>query len=111
MEDIINHSRRPKQSRTNEKINFDENEQQEHDNEPIGVLDFSLKFDEINKQSNRSRSINTIGKSRSLKRKHPNGSTDNNNGITRIFHADAFCGICRKVKNFFFDHRFRNFFV
>jgi hypothetical protein len=102
MEDILNHSRRPlhqQQTRTNEKINFDENEQQEHiDHQPIGVLDFSLKFDETNKQSNRSRSINTIGKSRSLKRKHPNGSTDNgtNSTPTRIFHADAFCGICRK---------------
>jgi hypothetical protein len=124
MEDIINHSRRPllhqQQSRSNDKINFDENiqrilieenQQQEHidhDNQTIGVLDFSLKIDETNKHSfnstNRSRSINTIGKSRSLKRKHQNGTTDNNNGTTsistRIFHADAFCGICRKVNKF-----------
>jgi hypothetical protein len=113
MEDIINRSRRTlhhQQSHSNDKINFDENiqrilieenEQQEHDNQTIGVLDFSIKIDETNKHSiNRSRSINTIGKSRSLKRKHQNGITDNNNGIvsipTRIFHADAFCGICRK---------------
>jgi len=122
MEDIINRSRRTlnhQQSRSNDKINFDENiqrilieenQQQEHidhDNQTIGVLDFSLKIDETNKHSlnstNRSRSINTIGKSRSLKRKHQNETTDNNNGIvsipTRIFHADAFCGICRKVEN------------
>ncbi|CAF1462187.1 unnamed protein product [Adineta steineri] len=116
MEDIINRSRRPshqQQSRSNDKTNFDENiermlieenEQQEdidHDNETIGALDFSLKLDEANKHSlNRSRSINTTGKPRSLKRKHQNGLTDNNNGTisipTRIFHADAFCTICRK---------------
>jgi hypothetical protein len=114
MEDIINRSRRlssshQQQSRSNDKIHFDENEQQEHidqDNETIGVLDFSLKIDEANKHSaNRSRSINTIGKSRSLKRKHQNGTTDNNTPSTismptRIFHADAFCGICRKVNYF-----------
>ena len=71
----------------------------------------ALKMDETNKHStnsiNRSRSINTIGKSRSLKRKHQNGTTDNNNSNisipTRIFHADAFCGICRKVKRFLFN--------
>ena len=121
MEDIINRSGRlstshQQQSRSNDKMNFDENiqrilieenEQQEHidhDNETIGVLDFSLKIDEMNKNStNRSRSINTIGKSRSLKRKHQNGITDAANSAismpTRIFHADAFCGICRKVRN------------
>jgi len=118
MEDIINRSRPPshqQQSRSNDKTNFaeniermliEENEQQEHinhDNQTIGVLDFSLKLDESTKHSiNRSRSMNTIGKVRSLKRKHQNGITDNNNGTisipTRIFHADAFCGICRKVE-------------
>ena len=120
MEDILNHSRRPvhqQQTRTNEKNDFDENEQQEHrEHQPMGVLDFSLKFDETNKQSNRSRSMNTGGKSRSLKRKHQNGSTDI---PTRIFHADAFCGICRKVrpmKTIFFeisdhDFSFRNFVI
>jgi hypothetical protein len=57
MEDIINRSRRTlnhQQIRSNDKINFDENEQQEHlnhDNETIGVLDFSLKIDETNKHS------------------------------------------------------------
>ncbi len=116
MEDIINRSRRTlnhQQSRTNDKTNLDENiqrilieenQQQEHidhQNQTIGVLDFSLKIDETNKHSlnstNRSRSINTIGKSRSLKRKHQNGTTDGSITIpTRIFHADAFCGICRK---------------
>lgn len=120
MEDIINRSRRltHQQYRTNEKRNvehtFDrllveENDQQEHmedDHTPMGVLDFSLKLDETNKligtTSHRSRSMNSIGKSRSLKRKHMNGTTDNTNGTTstpaRIFHADAFCAICRKVK-------------
>ena len=104
MEDILNHSQRPvhqQQIRTNDKNDFDENEQQEHsEHQTMGVLDFSIKYDETNKQSNRSRSINTMGKPRSLKRKHPNGSTDNgtNSTPTRIFHADAFCGICRKVK-------------
>ncbi|CAF0986969.1 unnamed protein product [Rotaria sordida] len=119
MEDIINRSRRSShqhQSRTIDKTNFDENiermlieenQQQEHidhNNETIGILDFSLKIDEANKLSlnstNRSRSINTTGKSRSLKRKHQNDTIDNNNGTitmpTRIFHADAFCAICRK---------------
>jgi hypothetical protein len=120
MEDIINRSTRPshqqQQSRSNEKSNLDENiermliegneeqEHMDHNNQPIGVLDFSLKIDEMNKNSpHRSRSINISGKSRSLKRKHQNGITDNNNGAipmpSRIFHADAFCGICRKVKN------------
>lgn len=108
MEDIINRSRRTlnhQQIRTNDKTNFDENEEQEHQNDnTIGVLDFSLKLDETNKHStnsnNRSHSINTIGKSRSLKRKHQNGTTTTTDGSitmpTRIFHADAFCGICRK---------------
>lgn len=124
MEDILNRSRRPshQQYRTNEKqrnhfeqtidrLLVEENDQHEHmkqDNTPMNVLDFSLKLDNETKKSStsntshRSRSINTIGKSRSLKRKHLNESTDNNNGTTsiptRIFHADAFCGICRKVK-------------
>lgn len=63
-----------------------------------GVLDFSLKFDDTNKSSNRSRSLNTSNKSRSLKRKHPsNGNIDHRTTPNRIFHADAFCSICRKV--------------
>ena len=40
---------------------------------------------------------------RSLKRKHPNGNIDNGWKLSmpsRIFHADAFCGICRKVQIF-----------
>lgn len=120
MEDIINRSRRSShqhQSRSIDKTNLDENiermlveenEQHEHmdnNNEPIGILDFSLKMDEANKNSlnstNRSRSINLTGKPRSLKRKHQNDTADNNGTIsmpTRIFHADAFCAICRKVK-------------
>lgn len=121
MEDIINRSRRSShqhQSQSIDKTNLDENiermlveenEQQEHidhHNETIGILDFSLKLDEANKHAlnstNRARSINTTGKSRSLKRKHQNDNTVDNNGAllmpTRIFHADAFCGICRKVK-------------
>lgn len=139
MEDIINRSRRPthQQYRPNEKRNLEqtfdrllveENDQQEHmedDHTPMGVLDFSLKLDGTNKltghTSHRSRPINPIGKSRNLKRKHLNGTTDNNNGTTstpaRIFHADAFCAICRKVKqtNLFspFNSRFsfRNFVI
>lgn len=63
-----------------------------------GVLDFSLKLNDTNKSSNRSRSLNTSNKSRSLKRKHPsNGNTDQRTTPNRIFHADAFCSICRKV--------------
>jgi hypothetical protein len=66
------------------------------------VLDFSFKITDTNESPNRSRSLNTSNKSRSLKRKHPNGTMDNEGGIitmpTRIFHADAFCGICRKVE-------------
>ncbi len=67
------------------------------------VLDFSFKITDTNESPNRSRSLNTSNKSRSLKRKHPNGNIDNGGTITmptRIFHADAFCGICRKVENF-----------
>lgn len=116
MEDILNRSRRhlhQQQIHSNEKINFNENlskisieenkqdEQIDSDNQGTNILDFSMKLDELNKQSiNRSRSINPMNKSRSLKRKHQNGLTDNNNGTinvpSRIFHADAFCGICRK---------------
>ena len=66
-----------------------------------GVLDFSLKLTDINQSSNRTRSLNTSNKSRSLKRKHPNGNNDHgtnaSNISNRIFHADAFCSICRKV--------------
>ncbi|CAF0843745.1 unnamed protein product [Adineta steineri] len=68
-----------------------------------GVLDFSFKIDNTNEHllnsTNRSRSLNTSNKSRSLKRKHPNGNIDNGGAISmlnRVFHADAFCGICRK---------------
>lgn len=124
MEDIINRSRRlshQHQSQSIDKTNADENiermlieenEQQEHmvhHNETIGILDFSLKADDNNKHSlnvaNRSRSIGSTGKSRSLKRKHQNDNIIDNNGTismpTRIFHADAFCGICRKVESYF----------
>lgn len=117
MEDILNRSRRPSHqpaTRATEKGNFDgslermlieENEQQdfaEQDRAATGALDFSLKLADAARPSNaRARSLNSTGKARSLKRKHQNGSTDNNNGNTsmptRIFHADAFCSICRKV--------------
>jgi len=132
MEDILNRSRRhlhQQQTHSNEKTNFNENlskisieeneqdEQIDSDNQGTNVLDFSMKLDEFNKQSaNRSRSLNPMNKPRSLKRKHQNGLTDNNNGIkTRpsgIFHADAFCGICRKVNqstkfSFSFNFLFR----
>lgn len=105
MEDILNRSRRPSHqqvNRTNEKserMSIEENEQEEHGT--IGVLDFSLKLDEANKLPiNRSRTMNSTGKVRALKRKHHNGVTDNGTAAipTRIFHADAFCTICRKVK-------------
>ncbi|CAF1643772.1 unnamed protein product [Adineta ricciae] len=49
--------------------------------------------------TNRSRSLNPAKKSRSLKRKHSNGNLDPIGTMstpTRIFHADAFCAICRK---------------
>ncbi|UJR13288.1 hypothetical protein I4U23_000307 [Adineta vaga] len=61
-----------------------------------GILDSSFKIDN---SSNRSRSLNTSKKSRSLKRKHSNGNIDQSGTLstpTRIFHADAFCVICRK---------------
>lgn len=118
MEDILNRSRRSSHPthRTNDKTNFEENidsNDQQEEQQQIGqtsqtnfnVLDFSLKFDDNNKNlfnsSNRSRALNPTGKSRSLKRKHPsNGNLEtknvNSNGPTRIFHADAFCSICRK---------------
>ena len=74
-----------------------------------GVLDFSLKFNDTNKSSNRSRSLNTSNKSRSLKRKHPsNENIDHRTTPTvpnRIFHADAFCSICRKVFRMNKSHR------
>ena len=84
----------------------EEQQQQIHSNEPsTGILDFSFKMDSTNEHllnsTNRSRSLNTSNKSRSLKRKHPNGNIDNEGTIsmpTRVFHADAFCGICRKVE-------------
>ena len=122
MEDIINRSRRSShpQSRSNEKSNsngtteqnfIEENQQEEHVNDPhhhlsgVGVLDFSLKLDNNSKHpsnsSNRPRSLNSTGKSRSLKRKSQSGASDNSNGSLsmpkRIFHADAFCSICQKV--------------
>jgi hypothetical protein len=117
MEDIINRSRRPhqQQSRSNltdETMLSEENEQQQQqqidndDERAIGALDFSIKMDETNEHlfnsTNRSRSLNTSSKSRSLKRKHVNGNIDNGGTVsmpTRIFHADAFCGICRKVQS------------
>jgi hypothetical protein len=90
IEDIINRS--------------EEQIENNHETQPSGALDFSFKIDDTNEHllnpTNRSRSINTSNKSRSLKRKHPNGNIDNGGTIsmpTRIFHADAFCGICRKV--------------
>ncbi len=93
---------------TNENLNRSKkliNEEQisnKNSNETItnsGVLDFSFPINDTNEHSNRSRSLNTSKKSRSLKRKHPNGNIDHGGTIsmpTRIFHADAFCGICRK---------------
>ena len=118
MEDIVNCSKRTlcqNSSNTMNKINFDENiekmlieenyqQQQERNKETMGIIDFSLKMNEVNKNLlNRSRSINATNKIRTLKRKYQNGTIDNNTGTismpTRIFHADAFCGICQKVKN------------
>ena len=72
-----------------------------HNENTNGILDFSFKIDNTN-STNRSRSLNTSYKSRSLKRKHPNGNNDHEGTstmTTRIFHADAFCAICRKVFN------------
>jgi hypothetical protein len=111
MEDIINRSENGNEEQ-NEKTN-------------TGALDFSFKMDGTNEHllnsTNRSRSLNTSNKSRSLKRKHPNDNIDNGGTIsmppTRIFHADAFCGICRKVEIFFFFlnnisyFSFRNFAI
>ncbi|CAF1181236.1 unnamed protein product, partial [Adineta ricciae] len=104
MEDILNRSRRPSHqqaNRTNEKperMSIEENEQEEHHG-TINALDFSLKLDGTNKLPiNRSRTMSSTGKVRALKRKHHNGVTDNGTAAipTRIFHADAFCTICRK---------------
>lgn len=116
MEDILNRSRRSSHpaSRTNDKNHLEENieqmlvdsnEEQQANHSTSNVLDFSLKLDETNKNlfnsTNRPRALNPTGKSRSLKRKHPNGNSNQKNGTStqpaRIFHADAFCNICRKV--------------
>lgn len=91
IDDINNPSQTDAMS-TNDEENLNKNDQIN------GILDGSFKIDN---SSNRSRSLNTSKKSRSLKRKHPDGNIDQS-GITsiptRIFHADAFCAICRKVK-------------
>jgi len=118
MDDIINRS---DQTSTNENIqtllNEKQQEQISNNNETTttGVIDFSFKINEKTEHSNRSRSLNTSNKSRSLKRKHPNGNIDHGGTIsmpTRIFHADAFCGICRKVQIFeFYLKKKKIFFV
>lgn len=127
MEDILNRSRPSSHStnRSNEKTTLDENLEQIY-NDPaenqdeqtpqpsqsnVAVLDFSLKYDETNKNlfnsTNRPRALNPNGKSRSFKRKHQNGNLEskngNFNGPTRIFHADAFCTICQKVRSSVID--------
>ena len=121
MEDIINRSRDSTQDppRSNGRsIGADENlrRRTSEDNERemdddqqriiAGALDFSFQIDEANQRlfnsSNRSRSINASNKSRSLKRKHPNAdNADHDETLAmpnRIFHADAFCAICQKVR-------------
>ena len=121
MEDIINRSRDSTEDPTRSNgrsIDADENlrRRTSEDNERemdddqqriiAGALDFSFKIDEANQRlfnsSYRSRSINASNKSRSLKRKHPNaGNADHEETLAipnRIFHADAFCAICRKVR-------------
>ena len=121
MEDIINRSRDSPQDpqRSNGRsIDADENlrrrtsddsEQEitdDHQRRITGALDFSFKIDDVNQRlfnsSNRSRSINASNKSRSLKRKHPHGGNSDHEETlampNRIFHADAFCAICRKVR-------------
>lgn len=123
-DDVANQSRRSSHSvsRSNDKVNVDENvehmltesndqqDEQIHsqsNNSSATILDFSLKLDDTNKNlfnsTNRPRSLNPNGKARSGKRKHQNGNIDGKqsslNAPTRIFHADAFCSICRKVRN------------
>ena len=122
MEDIINRSRDSLQHPTGfngRSTDHDENLQRrtsgdnapemndEHQRMINGAFDSSFKIDEINEHSfnsnNRSSSINASNKSRSLKRKYPNGvkSADHEEILAmsnRIFHADAFCAICRKVR-------------
>ncbi len=125
IDDIRNRSRSDVTStnENGESMLTEDHQQQIHSNEPItGILDFSFKMDSTNEHLNRSRSLNTSNKPRSLKRKHPNDNIDNGGTIsmaTRVFHADAFCGICRKVKIFLksllklfpFLFFFRNFVI
>lgn len=113
MEDIINRSRSNERLLdTDENLRMttnDDNEReitQDYERMITGALDFSFKMDETNQglfnSTNRSRSINTSNKSRSLKRKHLNDNTDHEETVpipNRIFHADAFCTLCRKVRS------------
>lgn len=72
------------ESTANEQLIIDENVKQNQDT----ILDFSFKTNFNHEQTHLNK------KSRSLKRKHPNG----NHSLTdeKVFHPDAFCNICQK---------------